>query len=81
MIVLSVDGDPQGCAAVKDGWMDAGYATPIALMTRNSLQVIIDIVKDHKKVADKDRIQLIPGVEYTKANFAETEDKVWGCAK
>ena len=81
LIVLSVDGDPQGCTAVKDGWADAGYATPIALMTHNSLQVIIDIVKDHKKIADKDRIQLLPGIEYTKDNFATTADKVWGCSK
>ena len=81
MIVLSVDGDPQGCAAVRDGWADAGYATPIALMTHNSLQVIIDIVKDHKKIADKDRIQLLPGIEYTKDNFSTTADKVWGCSK
>jgi ABC-type sugar transport system substrate-binding protein len=81
VIVLSVDGDPQGCAAVKAGWADAGYATPIALMTRNSLQVIIDIVKDHKKIADKDRIQLIPGIEYTKDNLSTVADKVWGCSK
>jgi ABC-type sugar transport system substrate-binding protein len=81
LIVLSVDGDPQGCTAVKDGWADAGYATPIALMTHNSLQVIIDIVKDHKKIADKDRIQLLPGIEYTKDNFSTTADKVWGCSK
>ena len=81
VIILSVDGDPQGCAAVKDGWMDAGYATPIGEMTRNSLQVIIDIVKDHKKIADKDRVQLLAGLEYTKANFSTTSDNVWGCAK
>jgi ABC-type sugar transport system substrate-binding protein len=81
VIILSVDGDPQGCAAVKDGWMDAGYATPIGEMTRNSLQAIIDIVKDHKKIADKDRVQLLAGLEYTKANFSTTSDNVWGCAK
>jgi ABC-type sugar transport system substrate-binding protein len=81
VIVLSVDGDPQGCAAVNDGLLDAGYATPIALMTHNSLQVVIDMVKDHKKIADKDRIQLIPGVEYTKDNISNTQDKVWGCSK
>ena len=61
--------------------MDAGYATPIGEMTRNSLQAIIDIVKDHKKIADKDRVQLLAGLEYTKANFSTTSDNVWGCAK
>jgi ABC-type sugar transport system substrate-binding protein len=81
VVVLSVDGDPQGCAAVKDGWMDAGYAQPLASMTRQSLQTIIDIVKDKKKIDDKDKIHLIPGVEYTAGNIAETADTVWGCAK
>jgi hypothetical protein len=66
---------------VRDGWMDAGYAQPFALMTRKTLEVIIDIAKNHKKPDEKDRIQLIPGVEYTHANFAETSDKVWGCLK
>ena len=81
VVVLSVDGDPQGCAAVKDGWMDAGYAQPLASMTRQSLQTIIDIVKDKKKIDDKDKIHLIPGVEYTAGNIAETAETVWGCAK
>lgn len=81
VIVLSIDGDPQGCKAMSEGWGDAGYATPIAQMTRNSLQVIIDIVKGKKKIADKDRVQLLAGVEYTKGNLAETGANVWGCAK
>jgi len=81
MIVLSVDGDPQGCAAVKNGYVDAGYATPIALMTRKSIEMVIQINKTGKKLDDKDRIELAPGVEYMLSNIAETEDKVWGCAK
>jgi ABC-type sugar transport system substrate-binding protein len=81
VIVLSIDGDPQGCKTMREGWGDAGYATPIAEMTRNSLQTIIDVVKDKKKIADKDKIQLLPGVEYTQANLPDTESKVWGCAR
>jgi ABC-type sugar transport system substrate-binding protein len=81
VVVLSVDGDPQGCAAVRDGWMDAGYAQPFAQMTRETLQYIVDYAKTGKKLPDKDRVRLIPGVEYTRANFATTEGKVWGCAK
>lgn len=81
VIILSIDGDPQGCKAMSEGWGDAGYATPIADMTRNSLQVIIDIAKNKKKIDDKDKIQLLAGLEYTKDNLAETGSKVWGCAK
>ena len=81
VIVLSIDGDPQGCKAMSEGWADAGYATLIAEMTRNSLQVIIDIVKDKKKIEEKDKVQLLAGLEYTKDNLADTGSKVWGCAK
>jgi hypothetical protein len=34
-----------------------------------------------KKIADKDKIHLLAGLEYTKGNLAETGGKVWGCAK
>ena len=81
MIVLSVDGDPQGCAAVKDGFMDEGYAQPLAYMTRQSLVTIIDMVKNNKKVADKDKMNFVPGVVYSGANINKTADEVWGCAK
>ena len=37
VIVESVDGDEQGCAAVRDGWMDAGYAQPFEFMTRETI--------------------------------------------
>jgi ABC-type sugar transport system substrate-binding protein len=81
VVVLSVDGDPQGCQSVKDGVMDAGYAQPFTTMTRSTIQAIIDIVKNGKKFTDKDRVLLVPGTEYTPDNFATTSDKVWGCAK
>ncbi|MBX3566471.1 MAG: sugar ABC transporter substrate-binding protein [Rhizobiaceae bacterium] len=79
VIVLSVDGDPQGCKAVKDGWMDAGYAQPVPLMSKRTIEVIIDIAKNGKKPEGDDRIQLIPGTEYMKSNIDQVEGDVWGC--
>ncbi|MCB1486590.1 MAG: sugar ABC transporter substrate-binding protein [Bauldia sp.] len=80
VVILSIDGDPQGCRAVREGWMDAGYATPIAQMTRRTLEVVVDIAKNDKKPEGDARIELMPGVEYTKDNLAETEASVWGCS-
>ncbi len=79
VIVLSIDGDPQGCKSVKDGWMDAGYAQPVPLMSRRTLEVIIDIVKNNKKPEGDERIQFIPGTEYMRSNIDQTEGEVWGC--
>ncbi len=80
VVILSVDGDPQGCKAAKEGWMDAGYATPIARMTRRTLEVAVDIAKNNKKPEGDARIELMPGIEYTKDNLGTTEAEVWGCA-
>jgi simple sugar transport system substrate-binding protein/ribose transport system substrate-binding protein len=80
VVVLSIDGDPQGCRAAKEGWLDAGYATPIGTMTRRTLEVVVDIAKNDKKPEGDARIELMPGIEYTKANLGETEADVWGCA-
>ena len=77
---ISIDKLAVGCAAVKDKMMDAGYAQPLASMTRQSLQTILDLVNG-KKIDSKEKIHLIPGVEYTPGNIAQTADEVWGCAK
>jgi ABC-type sugar transport system substrate-binding protein len=81
VIVLSVDGDPQGCAAVSDGWADAGYAQAFPLMTRKTLEVAIDIVKNGKKPTGDDRTVLVPSTEYMLSNLAQTKSDVWGCTK
>jgi hypothetical protein len=65
-------------AGVRDGWVDAGYATPIPQMTRGSLQMLIDINNGKPPAADK-RVQFIAGTEYTKDNFEQTKAQVWGC--
>jgi ABC-type sugar transport system substrate-binding protein len=76
--VLSVDGDPQGCSSVKDGYMDAGYAQPVPKMTRDSFLKIIDMVNG-VEIPEEERIQFIAGTEYTLENIDETASQVWGC--
>ena len=80
VIVLSVDGDPQGCSAVKNGYMDAGAAQPFAEMTMDTLKVVIEMAKTGKGPTGDARVQRIPGVIYTPANIAKTASEVWGCA-
>ena len=81
VIVLSVDGDPQGCQSVKDGYMDAGYAQPVPKMSRDSVLVGLDMVKNGKKFTDPNRMVFIPGVEYMLSNIKDTASQVWGCLK
>lgn len=81
VVVLSIDGDPQGCLSVQNGVMDAGYAQPFTDMTRATIDAIISIAKDGKKFEGDDRVLMIPGTEYTPENIDSVADKVWGCAK
>lgn len=81
VIVLSIDGDPQGCAGVRSGYMDAGVAQPFAEMTYDTVKVVIEMAKTGKGPTGKDRVARIPGVMYTPANFSKTSAEVWGCSE
>jgi ribose transport system substrate-binding protein len=78
VVVLSVDGDPQGCQSVGDGYMDAGYAQPFAAMTEGTFQAIIDI---HNGKKMDPRIEAIPSIEYMPSDFDTMKKQVWGCIK
>jgi len=80
VIVLSIDGDPQGCQAVTEGYMDGGYAQPFAAMTRSALEAAINLSKG-RKIESKDRVSLIPSLEYTPGTVAGMGNDVWGCVK
>jgi simple sugar transport system substrate-binding protein/ribose transport system substrate-binding protein len=80
VIVLSIDGDPQGCQSVRDGYMDGGYAQPFADMTLAALQAIIEL-HDGKTLDEAHKVKLIPSYQYTPSDFATTKSKVWGCAQ
>jgi ABC-type sugar transport system substrate-binding protein len=79
VIVLSIDGDPQGCQAAKDGYMDAGYAAPFAEMTQKTLDAAVQLAVKHENLNDKDRINTVPSTEYTPDNLAQVQSKIWGC--
>jgi ABC-type sugar transport system substrate-binding protein len=79
VIVLSIDGDPQGCQAAKEGYLDAGYAAPFADMTQKTLDAAVQLAVKHQKFSEKDRINTIASTEYTPGNIAQIQAKVWGC--
>ncbi len=81
VIVLSIDGDPQGCAGVKSDYMDAGVAQPFAEMTYDTMKMVIEMAKTGKEPTGKDRVARIPGLMYTPANFSKASAGVWGCSE
>jgi ABC-type sugar transport system substrate-binding protein len=77
VVIESIDGDPQGYGAVKDSYMDAGYATDIFAMAKQSLQAVITI-KSGQKIPDAQRVVFLPGIEYMPSNLAQVQDGIWG---
>jgi len=80
VIVMSIDGDPQGCAAVRDGYMDAGIAAGENPKSgRQAIEAIIKILETGEALPDEERIIFNEGYLYTPGNIEEVEGLVWGC--
>lgn len=74
--IISIDGDPVGCQALKDGFVDMILATDVPTMTRNVLEQTIAGING-ETVAES---ELLPGIAVTPENIADNADNVWGCA-
>lgn len=74
--IVSIDGDPVGCQALKDGLVDMVIATDVPTMTRNVLVQTIAAIRG-EAVAESEQL---PGLPVTPDNIAENEANVWGCS-
>ena len=70
--VVTIDGDPVGCAALKAGYVDADVATPVAELARRALDAALTAAKR----PDAPRLDLeLPGTVVT----AKDRRRAWGC--
>ncbi|TPW72944.1 sugar ABC transporter substrate-binding protein [Schumannella sp. 10F1B-5-1] len=74
--IVAIDGDSNGCKAVKDGYVDMDIATPIPAMTKNALEAAIAAAKGKPK----NKAEFLPGTPYTPADVDKLASQVWGCA-
>jgi len=74
--IISIDGDPVGCQALKDGYVDMVLATDVPTMTYNVLEQTLAGIKG-ETVKES---ELLPGIPVTPENIADNEANVWGCA-
>lgn len=75
--IVSIDGGPIGCQAVRDGLIDADIATPIAAMADAAVRAAVTAGKGGEPKA---KTLFLPGVFYTPADVEEKASQVWGCA-
>jgi ABC-type sugar transport system substrate-binding protein len=73
--IVSIDGDPIGCKAVRDGLVDMVLATDVPTMTHNVLEQTLNAVNGDT-VAET---EFLPGIAVTPDTIEDKADQVWGC--
>jgi ABC-type sugar transport system substrate-binding protein len=77
VFIVTIDGDPNGCKAIKDKNLDSDVVTPIGQFGQQAIDAAH--VAHAGKTPDPAKA-LVAGVVLNQANFATDSAKVWGCA-
>lgn len=76
IFIVTIDGDPVGCQALRDGLIDANIATDVNTFGERA----VDAVRAALAGESIDpKIEELEGVPLTQANYAEVSPSVWGC--
>ncbi|MBZ9772408.1 sugar ABC transporter substrate-binding protein [Mesorhizobium sp. CO1-1-8] len=76
IVLVSIDGTPLGCQAVRDGLLDLDIATPVADLGTKAVQAAI---KAAGKGSIEPQSEFLPGLPYGPDNVKEKSSQVWGC--
>jgi ABC-type sugar transport system substrate-binding protein len=71
--LVTIDGDNNGCFALRSKWIDADVATQVGQFGPSAVDAILARSAAAKLVK-------VPGLTLSQQNFAATHSKVWGCA-
>jgi ABC-type sugar transport system substrate-binding protein len=74
--IVTVDGDPVGCTALRGGYIDADVATPIPELARRALDAAIVAAK--RPTAPPLRVRL-RGFTLRRGSLPRDAARVWGC--
>lgn len=75
--LVSIDGAPTGCQAVRDQLLDLDLATPIGAMAEAAVDAAVKRARGETLDVS---VLFLPGTPYTPADVREMAPKVWGCA-
>jgi ABC-type sugar transport system substrate-binding protein len=76
IVIVSIDGTPLGCKAVRDRLIDLEIATPLPEMCRRAVAAAIKAAEGGK--ADP-HAEFLPGIAYGPDNVEQMAGNVWGC--
>ena len=75
--IVSIDGDANACKALGDKTIDMDLVTPLPQMTKEALQVAIDV--SGGQPAPSPNSKKLPGIQVTPDTLAEKKADIWGC--
>jgi ABC-type sugar transport system substrate-binding protein len=76
--IVSIDGDSNACKALTDKTIDMDVVTPLPQMTKDALQVAIDVAGG--KPAPTPNIKKLAGLQVTPDTLDQQKSQVWGCS-
>jgi ABC-type sugar transport system substrate-binding protein len=76
IVIVSIDGTPLGCKAVRDRLIDLEIATPLPEMCRRAVAAAIKATEGGKA---EPHAEFLPGIPYGPGNVEQMASKIWGC--
>ena len=74
--IVSIDGTPLGCKAVKDKLIDLEIATPLPEMARRAVAAAVKASQGGKI---DPQAEFLPGIPYGPGDVDQMASKIWGC--
>ena len=76
IVIVSIDGTPLGCKAVKDKLIDLEIATPLPEMARRAVAAAVKASQGGKI---EPQAEFLPGIPYGPGDVDQMASKIWGC--
>lgn len=77
LTIVSIDGTPLGCKAVRDRLIDLEIATPLPEMAKRAVEAA---AKAASGQTISPQAEFLPGIPYGPDDVATMAPKIWGCA-
>ena len=76
LVIVSIDGTPLGCKAVRDHLIDLEIATPLPEMATRAVGAAIKAANGQ---AISPQAEFLPGIPYGPGDVDQMASKIWGC--
>jgi ABC-type sugar transport system substrate-binding protein len=76
IVIVSIDGTPLGCKAVRDHMIDLEIATPLPEMASRAVKAAVKAANGEKI---SPQAEFLPGIPYGPGDVDQMASKIWGC--